>query len=261
MVGVVLLIACANVANLFLVRSEARQREVAVRRALGAGRGGIIRYFLAESLFLSIAGGIAGLMLAVVGVRLLVRFWAAKSSAHERNCRRWRGRCCGLRCSCCLRVWCLVRFRCCVAAVRWLVPSARAGAARRRDVRDSGCATRSSLDKFALALVLLVASGLMVRSFIRLRAVNPGFSPEQLLTFDVALTQSEYPNRTTAVGFHEALLQRLRALPGVVRATGVSCLPLSGSCWGDAMQVRGSSPCAGRVATRRTNQTGTPGLL
>ena len=91
----------------------------------------------------------------------------------------------------------------------------------------------------ALALVLLVGSGLMVRSFMRLRAVDPGFDPHRVLTFNVALNATEFPGRLEAIAFHEALLERIRGLPGVESAGAVTCLPLSGSCWGDPLQVRG----------------------
>jgi predicted permease len=255
MVGLVLLIACANVANLFLVRSEARQREVAVRRALGAGGGGILRFFLAESVLLSAMGGALGLALAFGGVRLLVRFGPANlprlnEVAVDPGTIAWTGLLV-LLASAAFAVIPLVRRRVPLAnALREGGRGSTAGRVRFR-VRNALMA-----GQVALALVLLVASGLMVRSYLRLRGVDPGFLPANVLTFDVALTQNEYPNRAAAMGFHDAMLERLRALPGVRSASAVSCLPLVGSCWGDPMQVRGRPPAPGQlpplVQMRRT---------
>jgi predicted permease len=99
----------------------------------------------------------------------------------------------------------------------------------------------------ALALVLLVGSGLMVRSFIRLRAVDPGFESRGVLTFDVDLNSTDYPDRSAAAAFHDQLLERVRALPGVEQAGAVTCLPLSGSCWGDPMRVVGRATQPGEL--------------
>ena len=171
-VGLVLLVACANVANLFLVRSEARQREVAVRRALGAGHLGIARYFLAESLLLSMAGGALGLALAwgpcacwSLSARPACRALARCSSTGSclRSLRREPARGAGVRC----------RFRCGTAP-----PLLRAaGTGRSNTASRSRHRARQLLmgGQVALALVLLVSSGLMVRSFQKLRAVDPGF--------------------------------------------------------------------------------------
>src|SRR5687767_12297744 len=198
MVGLVLLIACANVANLFLVRSEARQREVAVRRALGAGRGGIIRYFLAESVILSMAGGVAGLGLAFIGVRLLVRFGPdnlprMNEVTVDFGTVLWTA--------------VLVLF---ASLVFGAIPLLRRGGPLAGTLRDGGRNATAGRARFharnalmasqvALALILLVASGLMVRSFMRLRSVNPGFATEHLLTFDVSLTRTDFKDRPATV--------------------------------------------------------------
>jgi predicted permease len=238
MVGLVLLIACANVANLFLVRSEARQREVAVRRALGAGRAGIIRYFLAESALLCVVGGAAGLAAAAVGVRLLVRFGPPdlprlSEVAVDAFTAGWAALLVLIATFVFAAIPLLQRSGPLAGTLREGGRSATAGRARFR--------TRNALmaGQVALALVLLVGSGLMVRSFLRLRAVNPGFTAEHVFTFDVSLTSSDYADRARAVRFHEALLERVRALPGVSSAGAISCIPLTGSCWGDPLLVRG----------------------
>ncbi len=238
MVGLVLLVACANVANLFLVRSEVRQREVAVRRALGAGRAGIVRYFLAESVLLSFAGGAVGLALTYWGVKLLVRFGPdnlprLNEVSADGGTVAWTV---------------LLAFFASIAFAA--IPLLRRGNALAHTLREGGRGSTAGRARFrarnalmagqvALALVLLVASGLMVRSFLRLRSVNPGFAAQQVLTFDVSLTQSDYNNRLAAVGFHEAVLEKIRALPGVQSASAVTCLPLAGGCWGDPLQVKG----------------------
>lgn len=246
MVGFVLLIACANVANLFLVRSETRQREVAVRRALGAGHSGIVRYFLAESILLSLTGAAIGLLLAHIAVQLLVQFGPANlprinEIAVDMQTVLWTG------------VLALL-----ASVVFGAIPLFRRGSALAGSLRDGGRNATAGKARFrvrnglmavqvALALVLLVGSGLMVRSFMQLRAVDPGFVPGQLLTFNVALDNNGFPTRQSAVAFHEALVARIRSLPGVTSASGVTCLPFAGSCWGDPMLVRGRSLAPGEL--------------
>ena len=238
MVGFVLLIACANVANLFLVRSEARQREIAVRRALGAGRSGIVRYFIAESALLSFGGALLGLVLAYGAVQMLVRFGPEDlPRLHEVSMGAasfgWTAL---------LAVFASLLFG--------AIPLLRTGAALAPTLREGGRGSTVGRARFrarnglmamqvALALVLLVGSGLMVRSFLRLRAVDPGFDADNLLTFVVSLNWNDIPDRESAVRFHEGLMERLSALPGVESVGAITCLPFSGSCWGDPLDVRG----------------------
>ncbi|MGH7471104.1 MAG: ABC transporter permease [Longimicrobiales bacterium] len=238
MVGLVLLIACANVANLFLVRSEERGREVAVRRALGAGRTGIVRYFFTESVLLSLAGGVIGILVARWSVQLLVRFGPENlprlnEVSVDAGTLAWTGL--------------LVLLS---SFIFGTIPLLQRGGALASTLREGGRSASAGRARFharnllmggqvALALVLLIGSGLMLRSFLQLRAVNPGFVAENVLTFDVSLTRSDYPDRAGALRFHEALLERLRALPGVQSASAVTCLPLTGGCWGDPLMVRG----------------------
>jgi predicted permease len=126
----------------------------------------------------------------------------------------------------------------------------RGGVALSSTLREGGRGSTAGRSRFrarntlmagqvALALVLLVASGLMVRSFLRLRAVNPGFTAENVLTFDVSLTWADFSDRAAAVRFHDQLLERMRVLPGVESVGAATCLPLVGGCWGDPLQVRG----------------------
>jgi putative ABC transport system permease protein len=236
-VVVVLLVACANVANLFVARSEARQRDVAVRRALGATRAGIARYFLAESLLMSIAGGAIGLFLARIAVRLLVAYGPATlPRLHEI---RLDGVTVGFTAVLSL-----------VAAIAFGAIPIWHGAAIAGPIHEMGRSNTASLRRHrarhllmaaqvALALVLLVSSGLMVRSFQNLRAVDPGFSAASALTFSVGLPPREYRTRDALVAGHHQILDRLAALPGVTAASASSCLPLNGSCFGNTVRVEG----------------------
>jgi predicted permease len=260
MVGLVLLIACANVANLFLVRSETRQREVAVRRALGAGRGGIIRYFLAESLLLSIAGAAIAIGLALLGVRLLVRYGPENlPRLHE------------ITLGPAAAAWTVVLAAFATGAFG-AIPLLRGRGQLAPTLREGGRGSTAGRARFrarnalmavqvALAVVLLVGSGLMVRSFVRLRAVDPGFDPAGVLTFDVSLTGNDYPTRQEAMGFHEALIARVEALPGVESASATTCLPLIGGCWGDPLLVRGRPLPPGQLPPLAQMRRALPGFF
>jgi putative ABC transport system permease protein len=238
-VGLVLLIACANVANLFLVRSEARQREVAVRRALGAGRLGIAYYFLAESALLAALGGLIGLALTWVAVRLLVVFGPANLPRLGE-----------------VRLdWTVVAFTFALTVLAALtfgaIPLWR-GASLAAALHESGRGNTASRGRHrarqllmggqvALALVLLVSSGLMVRSFQELRAIDPAFDPSSALTFRVGLPARDYRNQQAAVAAHQAILDRLSALPGVIGVAASTCLPLAdeGNCLATPLRVEG----------------------
>jgi putative ABC transport system permease protein len=236
-VGLVLLVACANVANLFLVRSEVREREVAVRRALGAGNRAIARYFLSESVLLSIAGSAIGLALAWGAVHLLVAFGPANlPRLHEV---RLDGLTLGFTIVVSLLTAVafgsipLVHFTPLAASLhesgRGNTPTL--GRHRARQILMGG--------QIALALVLLVSSGLMLRSFQRLRAIDPGFDRTSALTFRVGLPSSDYPDRRRMVTTHQAILDRLSALPGVTAASASTCLPLDGCGGGGPLFVEG----------------------
>jgi putative ABC transport system permease protein len=227
-VGLVLLVACANVANLFLVRSEARQREVAVRRALGASGAAIARYFLSESGLLSLAGGVIGLTTAWIAVDLLVAYGPRNFPRLEE-----------------------VRIDGVVLAFTFILSLLTAVAfgsiplmritPLAASLYESGRHNTASRDRhrarhllmggqMALALMLLLTSGLMLRSFQKLRAVDPGFDATSALTFRVGLPRSDYPDRGRMVGAHRAILDRLLVLPGVTHVSASTCLPLSGFC-------------------------------
>jgi len=235
-VGLVLLVACANVANLFLVRSDARQREVAVRVALGAGRSGIARYFLAESVLLSVAGGALGLAIACGAVRLVV------SAGPATLPRLAEIRVDGVAVAYTLLLSVVTAF---VFGAIPLWRSIPLGPALNESGRGN-TATRSRHHarrllmggQVALALTLLIASGLMVRSFQKMRDVDPGFNPDSVLTFRIGLPDRAYPTRAAAVAAHLAILDRLAALPGVVAVSASSGLPLGSGCMGNTLLVQ-----------------------
>jgi len=235
-VGVVLLVACANVANLFLVRSDARQKEVAVRLALGAGRAGIARYFFAESVLLSLTGGATGLAIAWGAVRLLVATGPTTLPRIGEIRLDWISAVYAIGLSvlsaCIFGAMPLVRGR---ALAPRLNDSGRGSTVSRSRHRARRLLMGAQV---ALALVLLIASGLMVRSFQQLRKVDPGFDTAWALTFNIGLPVSGYATREAAVAAHHAILDRLPALPGVTRVSATSNLPLEPGCFGNGLRIR-----------------------
>ncbi len=237
-VGVVLLVACANVANLFLVRSEMRQREVAIRRALGAARLGLGRYFFTESFLLAAAGGALGLFIAWGALRALVRLGPSTlPRMHEISLQP-------------IAVAYVALLSFVAAVVFGAIPLWRATGTTA--LHDSGRANTASRQRHgvrhlrlgaqvAMALLLLVGSGLMVRSVQNLRAIDPGFNPDSTLTFGIGLPVTKYRNADAAVQAHHAIIERLTALPGVASAAGTTCLPLSMGCNGNTLLVEGES--------------------
>ncbi len=234
-VGLVLLIACANVANLFLVRAESRQREMAVRSALGASRREIARLFLAESLALALAGGAVGILLAAAGVRLLVRLRPQGIPRLEEI--GVDGSVLAFTVLLSLLAGVLVGV---LAAFRFnapdLMPSLKEGG-RGGGMAGVGRArhlARHVLVAFqvAFALMLLVGAVLMVQSFWRLRDVDPGLRPEGVLTLRLDLPAAKYQDPPSAARFVTQLLEQVRALPGVASAGTVSELPLTGRLTG-----------------------------
>jgi putative ABC transport system permease protein len=224
--GFVLLIACANVANLFVVRSEGRQKEVAVRTALGAGTRDVVRFALAESLLLAALGGIAGLSVAVLGTRLLAQLGPqslprlAELSIDSRvmAVAALVTVLAGLLFS----LFPVLRYRVMSLAVA-LKESGRGATSGRERHR-----TRSALvvAQVALALVLLAGAGLMARSFSELRRVDPGFDPSNVLTVRLALTGGAHADDAARARFYSQLVDRVRSIPGVREAAIISKLPL-----------------------------------
>jgi len=234
-VVLVLLVACANVANLFLVRSEARQREVAVRQALGAGKQALVRYFLAESALLSLAGGIVGLAIAWAAVHAVVAYGPPNLPRIPEV--RLDGVVVGF--TLILSVLAGVAFG--------AIPLLRV-APLPTSLHENGRGNTASRGRFharhvlmggqvALALVLVISAGLMFRSFQKMRTVNPGFNPTSALTFRVGLPNSEYASRRAAVMVHHSILDGIASLPGVTAVSASTCLPLTGTCFGNGLQT------------------------
>src|SRR3954468_6470785 len=224
-VTLVLLVACVNVANLLIARANGRTREVAVRAALGAARGRLVQQFLAESIVLGLAGGAAGLLVAYWSTRVLLTLSPASIPRLGEVGVDWR----------------VLAFTIAVAVLTsvafGLVPALAAtgttvarlvSTAGRGSVGPRGTRLRKVLVvcEMALAVVLLIGAGLLIRSYERISDVNPGFSPDHLLTFTVSLPEQSYKNRADAGRFTRAPVARVANHPGVERAAGVFGLPL-----------------------------------
>ena len=228
-VGLVLLIACVNVANLLLAQAAARQKEIAVRTALGAGRGRMVRQLLTESALLAFAGGAVGLLLASWGLRAFA-LWIPDDVPVARDL--------ALDPRVLLFTLGVVLLTGALAGLAPALQMTRPDLAE--SLRDgtragSGTArggrTRNALVviETAIAVLLVAGAGLLIRSFARLTDVDPGFRPEGVLSFQVPLPESKYGEDPQQAAFTSALLERLRALPGVTAAGMVSDLPLNGS--------------------------------
>jgi putative ABC transport system permease protein len=226
-VSLVLLIGCVNVANLILARSAARQREIAIRAALGAGRGRLVRQLLTESLAIGVLGGLAGVAIAYAGVKGLVAGAPAYIPRLE-----------AVSVSGSVLLFAL-GISVLSALFFGLIPALRSSTVRPGVVSSGGERTGSGrgerrgrnalvITELALSVVLLVAAGLLQRSFIRLKQTDPGLRTENLLTFSVSLSGDRYQADGRASATFEELVQRIRGLPGVEGAGIVSALPLGG---------------------------------
>jgi putative ABC transport system permease protein len=231
-VSFVLLIACANVANLLLVRATARKREMAIRAAMGAARGRIVRQLLTENVLLSLVGGALGLGLGMAGIRALL-------AVNPGNIPRIGQDGSGVTVD-----WHVVAFTAAVSlATGMLFGLFPAFEASRADLNltlkessgRSGSGFRQNkarsilvVVEVALALVLLVGASLLIRSFAALRAVNPGFSSHNVLTMRMSLTEPRFTKAAAVDQLVRAGTERLRALPGIEAASTTCCVPLEG---------------------------------
>jgi putative ABC transport system permease protein len=223
-VGFTLLIACANVANLLLARAAVRAKEFALRSALGASRLRIMGQLLTESLLLSLGGTALGLFIAYAGTRAIVASGVADFPRLQEIA--IDGRVLGFTLGLVIVTTLLFGLAPALQASNPnLIDALRAGA---RNITGSNSVLRASLvvTEIALSLVLLIGAGLLLRSFWRVVNVNPGFTTENVLTFDVSLPDEKY-DRQQATAFFERALQNIRALPGVVSAGATTMLPLS----------------------------------
>jgi putative ABC transport system permease protein len=226
-VGFVLLIACANVANLLLARAAARHREMAIRGALGASRSRVVRLLLTESVLLAIVGGAVGLLLAIWSLDLLV---SLKPANLPRLAEIGVNRTVFLF-TAAVSVLTGVLFGLVPA---WQVSKIDLNEGLKESGRGSDAPRRQRMrsllviSEVALSIVLLVGAGLMIRSFARLLAVDPGFKPDHVLTAFVSLPVAKYSKREEQVAFYDRLLERLRNVPGISAAGVVSDIPLYG---------------------------------
>jgi putative ABC transport system permease protein len=238
-VGFVLLIACANVANLLLARAAARQKEVAVRAAMGASRRRILRQLLTESLVLAGLGGAAGLILAWWGTELLVKL----SPPELLNVAQVRISAPVLAFTFALSLLTGVVFGLAPAFETTrlnLTESLKEGG------KNIGGSLRSHrlrnglvIAEIALALVLLVCAGLLIRSFARLQAVDPGFNAENLLTMRVNLPTTKYDNERKRIDFFRQATAEMAALPGVESVGAVNSLPFAAPHSGTSVEIEG----------------------
>ncbi|MGB7622948.1 MAG: ABC transporter permease [Terriglobia bacterium] len=238
-VGFVLLISCANVSHMLLARAADRQKEIAIRTALGAGRSRMVRQFLTESLALALMGGGVGLLLAMWGIRVLVALSPATLPRVETI---------GLD----GRVFLFLLGATILAGLAFgLVPARQAstldvndslkegGRGLSKGIHRSRSCSLLVISEFALALVLLAGAGLMVRSIMALQAIDPGFNPGHLLTMVVSVAGSQEVEPHRRATFYLEVLQRIRAIPGVVSASAINHLPLAGDIWGWPFAIEG----------------------
>jgi predicted permease len=225
-VGLVLLIACANVSNLLLARGNARARELAIRAALGARAGRLIRQLLSESLLLALIGGALGLLLAVFGIKLLAGMVMGQLPQMLRpeldlNVLAFSIL---IACGCGLLFGLLPALRASKPDLNHVLKETERGAQSASKRRSQSLLV---VAEFAFTLVLLVGAGLFLRSFMRLLETDPGFNPKQVLAFDLSFPKTKYPKAEDQQRFLKALTDRIAALPGVEAVGAATTLPLS----------------------------------
>jgi predicted permease len=245
---VVLLIACANVANLLLMRATGRYRELAIRTTLGAGRGRLVRQMLTEGLVLSVLGGIAGLAAGAIAVRGLIAMSSRQLPGMTDASLQWP----------------VLAFTMALAVVTGLifglVPALAVLKGNTstilKDDSTRGSAGRGTgmtrtllvIAETALALMLLVSAGLLIKSFARLQDVNPGFSTKNVLTAQISLPSTRYTDVSVRRAFWARLLDKARAIPGVSSAGLTSNVPFNGSISSGSYSIVGYTPGPGEAA-------------
>src|SRR5262245_21032170 len=237
-VGMVLLIACANVANLLLARAAGRRREVAVRAALGANRGRIIRQLLTESLLLAGLGGLAGLTLAWWGTDLLVSL--APPDLLNLSQVKINAAVLGFTLGITLATGVVFGLAPAFEATRLnLTESLKEGGKSAGGMRAQRLRNSLVVLEVAIALVLLLGAGLLIRSFARLQGVDPGFNAQNVLTMSVGLPRSKYDNDQKRVNFFRQAVAQMQALPGVESAGAVNALPFASFHSGTSVDIEG----------------------
>ena len=261
-IAMVLLIACANVANLLLVRAEGRQQELAVRAALGASRRRIAYELLTESVVLGLVGGVAGLGLAYAAVRVLIALSPGNVPRLDN-----------------ISIDATVLMFTFVVSILaglmfGVIPVFKyAGAHVASGLRGGGRTSSASRERHrarstlvvvqvALALVLLISSGLMIRTFQALRQVNPGFlNPGQLLTMSLSIPSAQVKEPEAVVRMHQAIMERIGAIPGVNSVGLTSIIPMTNSGWHDPIFASDKTYGPGQLPAIRAFKFLSPGLL
>jgi predicted permease len=256
-VGCVLLIACANVANLLLTRAAAREREIAIRTALGAGRSRLIRQLLTESVLLSFIGGALGLFLAYWMLDALR--WLSPGNIPRLPSIRMDGRVLAFTCTVTLITGILFGM---VPALRSsrlnLGETLKEGARNLVSGRHQRLRNLLVVVELALSLVLLISAGLLIRSFVRVQRVPPGFDASNVLAMRLSVAGSSYKGERRGI-FYQELLERVRRLPGVDSAGTAAILPLSGSISWGGITIEGYQTSSGQEqmqADQRNASTG-----
>jgi putative ABC transport system permease protein len=259
-VGFVLLIACANVANLLSIRAVGRQRELALKAVLGARRGRIFAELLAESLMLALLGGALGLLLATWAVHLFSRMAPADLPRAQEI---------GVG-------WPVVLFTLALSLLTTLLfglaPALQSSRADLNEALSQGGRSSGGVIgkrfrdvlavlEVSLAIVLLVGAGLLVKSFLHLRAVDPGYDPNHVLTFDVVLSDAKYPALGQRHRFFESLTASLAAVPGVSAVGGINYLPLTKGSASSTLAVEGRPTPPGTPAPTVDLRTVTAGYF
>ncbi len=240
----ILLLACANVANLMLARAAARQQEIAIRSSIGAGRARIARQLITEAVLLSLVGGGLGMFLGRVGRDLVASGIPVDLPFYIRFDMNLPV----ILSMIGITVLCGILFGLAPAieATRPnLVRVLQAGSGRTSDgVHKSWFRSFLVALEVGLALVVLVGAGLMMKSFMAMRAVEPGIDPENMLTMRIVVPGAEYDTPEKRIRLFDDAIQRVRSIPGVVSASAVSGLPMSGYNWGNSYYVEGTEPPA-----------------
>jgi predicted permease len=259
-VAFVLLIACANVANLQLARTAARARDLAVRVAIGASPRRLMRHLLTESLVLALAGGALGLLLAVWGVPALLALNDGGLPSTARV--TLDARVLGFTLLASLMTGLLFGLMPALHMARTDLHESLKEGGRSVGQRASLRLRRSLVvSTVALALMLLVGAGLLIRSFARVVGVDPGFRPDHLLTFNISLPRATYANDTVRVAALERITSALETTPGVTAAGGVTVLPFSGNWSTGSFNVEGFQPPANTPGPWGDIRLVTPGYL
>jgi putative ABC transport system permease protein len=246
-VGLVLLIACANVANLLMARASGRTREMAIRAAMGAGRARILRQLLTESLLLAFAGSALGLLLAGWGTDFLLRLDVGGIPRQSEV---------GVHAPV---LWFAAGIAFLTAILFGLLPALHSSSLDLNTCLKEGLPDRGRggsrlrrllvVSEMAFAVLLLVGAGLLVRSFTRLLEVHPGFQPANVLTLRLDLPDAKYPKKEDSEAFYKGLMSRLSSLPGVESAAAVSFLPLSGANYNLQFFSEGRPPASNERPT------------